>query len=153
MYTLTNHGNGRSCIPNQVVHASIVLVAETAETDADKRKRAKYGRPQQHLEDNDELRFSQNNISPPATIKDRIAPDFILDTSSRWRTTRLRSNMKTPLIRKTRPTPRKRRKLRTGGQQVCNFQFIMKNSSAMEGLTCDLRHCLSSTAIKGVAVR
>jgi len=85
-------------------------------------------RREQHLEDNDELRFSQNNISPPATTKDRIAPDFILDTSPKWRTNHLRSNMKTPLNRKTRPTPRKR-KLRAGGQQVCNFQFIMKNSS------------------------
>jgi hypothetical protein len=62
-------------------------------------------RREQHIEDNDELHFSQNNICPPATTRNRIAPDFALDTWSRWRITRLRSNMRIPLIHKIRPTP------------------------------------------------
>jgi hypothetical protein len=87
---------------------------------------------EQRLEDNDELHFSQNHIRPPATTRNRIAPDFALDIWPRWRITRLRFIMRIPSIRKIRPTPRKR-KLRAGGQQVCNFQFMVEWSKEIEG--------------------
>src|SRR5277367_4838629 len=104
------------------------------------------------FDDNDELHFSQNNICPPATTRNRIAPDFALDTWSRWRITRLRSNMRIPLIRKIRPTPQNRRKLRTGGLQVCNSQYMIEWGTEMDVLTSGPRYRFSSTAIKGVAV-
>jgi len=36
-------------------------------------------RKERRLDDNDELHFSQNNICPPTTTRNRIAPDFALD--------------------------------------------------------------------------